>query len=373
MDELAHPGDYVTVQAGRIPLVVVRLRDGTLRAHQNVCRHRGAVMIEGAGNAGDRLRCFYHSWSYELDGALHRIPQPAQFPCVDRGELALRPAAVAELGGMVFASADPVASPPDDWFGDMAERLGPYRPGDLVELVHERRTVRANWKLFMENHIDGYHLWHLHGRSIKGLDHRRQQYRRAGRHWTFHEPTRDGGVSIDERRLGLPIIDHFDDTRWYGSTVHHLFPTLGVATQATFWASIHTIPVGPTETIVESRVRVMPMARARRLAVGAAVRLAGTVVDVRRRVSSITSSIASSITSSGRAGSTRPTGRAGSDVDRHPSVGDIIAEDVRAAEAVQIGLAVPGFTIGPLATDYERAITEFQRDIVDIVVDGHRP
>lgn len=65
--------------------------------------------------------------------------------------------------------------------------------------------MRANWKLFAENHIDGYHLWHLHSKSVVGFDHAAQQWRPIGRHWTFTEPQKVSGASPIAKEGLAPI------------------------------------------------------------------------------------------------------------------------------------------------------------------------
>ena len=80
--ELAKPGSYLTLRAGEIPLVVVRDRDGTLRAFVNVCRHRGAEVVKGSGTCST-LQCHYHAWTYGLDGKLRAAPRSEADPEFD--------------------------------------------------------------------------------------------------------------------------------------------------------------------------------------------------------------------------------------------------------------------------------------------------
>src|ERR687887_266608 len=72
--QVAEPGDYFTARLGRLPVVVTHAGDGELRALANVCRHRGSVVAEGAGNR-KTLQCPYHAWTYDLDGSLRAAPR----------------------------------------------------------------------------------------------------------------------------------------------------------------------------------------------------------------------------------------------------------------------------------------------------------
>jgi Rieske 2Fe-2S family protein len=172
--QLAEPGDYVAATVGDAPLLVVRGDDGRLRAHHNVCRHRGMAMLEGEGRCDRAITCFYHQWRYGLDGRLVAVPQRrAQFPDLEPADWGLRPAAVDEWEGMVFAHPDPAAPPLADVVAPLAVHTGSHRPGLLVEVARVDLEARCNWKLFVENHIDVYHLWYLHERSLGDFDHTR--------------------------------------------------------------------------------------------------------------------------------------------------------------------------------------------------------
>src|ERR1700678_1015739 len=88
--DIGRPGQFQTVQAGRDSVLVVRQRDGGLRALLNVCRHRGArVCTDESGQVSRHLRCPYHAWSYELNGQLAAAPNLARMPDIDRSERGL--------------------------------------------------------------------------------------------------------------------------------------------------------------------------------------------------------------------------------------------------------------------------------------------
>ena len=152
--ELAQPGDYFATTIGRTPLVLTRAEDGKLRAFVNVCRHRGSVVVEGAGNRAT-LQCPYHAWTYALDGRLRAAPR-ADF---ELDEVSLVPVRLEQWGPFLFANVDADAAP-------LAEALDAV-PAEVVECgvdvdalrFHHRAewTVEANWKLACENFLECYH------------------------------------------------------------------------------------------------------------------------------------------------------------------------------------------------------------------------
>ena len=108
--EMAEPGSYLTLQVGEVPLVIVRDREGTLRAFVNVCRHRGAEVVRGRGSC-TTLQCHYHAWTYGLDGKLRAAPRSEADPGFDKDVLGLKPAQVDSWGPLIFVNADAAAPP----------------------------------------------------------------------------------------------------------------------------------------------------------------------------------------------------------------------------------------------------------------------
>jgi choline monooxygenase len=338
--DLAQPGAYVTARAGYHPLVVVRGEDGVLRGFHNICRHRGAQLLEGSGIVPRGISCFYHRWHYNLDGSLRGVPQAEKFPCLDRPGLALKPAAVGEWNGFVFVHPDSEPSVGlDAWLAPLTPHYGPWRPDKLLEAESYQHIVAANWKLFVENHIDGYHLFHLHAQSIQGLDHHSQAWKPAGRHWRFYEPEiRDlDQVAHQTRISGLPKLEGVHDGIM-GSSVFLIFPTLGIAAGDTYFALLAIEPLSAESCKVSVRSFVSPK-----------VLPEGTDAEAAKAFSNGLS-----------AGKTVRVSPANPD-------GDFLGEDVYAAEALQRSLRSSRFEVGPLAQDYEDSIPFFQQSVLDHV------
>jgi choline monooxygenase len=164
--QLAAAGDWVASRPEDPPLVAVRGADGVLRGFENVCRHRGSVLLEGAGRC-ERIVCPYHAWSYALDGALAHAPRA---PDLAPG-MRLPQAALREWGPLVLGCA---TEPGADLTGPIAELDRALAPSGWERLVHvASRTylVGSNWKVFVENYLDGgYHVAPAHPELAAQLD-----------------------------------------------------------------------------------------------------------------------------------------------------------------------------------------------------------
>lgn len=162
--ELAKAGDFVTHDEMGVPIVATRTDGGEIKAFYNVCRHRGSrIESEPCGNAR-RLTCPYHSWSYDLDGALRGMPQSFGFDSVDRSERGLVELPAFERFGLVWV----VPSPQDHevdidaWLEPMAEQLSDL---DLANhVVFRKWTLHKDmsWRLALEGFHESYHFCSAH-------------------------------------------------------------------------------------------------------------------------------------------------------------------------------------------------------------------
>jgi phenylpropionate dioxygenase-like ring-hydroxylating dioxygenase large terminal subunit len=156
-DQLALVGDYITGEAGGVPVLVVRGEQG-LRGFVNVCRHRRHLVMAGAGNR-TILQCPYHAWCYDLDGCLKSAPRANQEPGLDLADLSLLPVRVDTWGPFVFANADALAQPLAEYLGELPNLLA--RNGlDLTQLRFRQKEewrTGANWKVLIENYLECYH------------------------------------------------------------------------------------------------------------------------------------------------------------------------------------------------------------------------
>jgi glycine betaine catabolism A len=153
--EIPRAGNYFTVQIGDYPVVIVRDRQGSIKALHNSCRHRGSRVCSEHKGSSAKLVCPYHQWTYELDGTLLFARQMGTD--FDKSQHSLKPVHCETLGGYIFIS---LADEPAD-FKTFAAAAYPYlKPHNLglTKVAYETTIVeKGNWKLVWENNRECYH------------------------------------------------------------------------------------------------------------------------------------------------------------------------------------------------------------------------
>ena len=170
LDQVPRPGDYFAGCIVDDPYVVVRDQEGSLRAFHNVCRHHAAEVCAGDGNLTE-LACPYHGWTYRLDGRLSRAPRLGQNDVFDREQFSLKPAAVQAWGPLIFIHLGDKPGPLEAQLAQLAPRLAASSTGDLKFVARRSYEVRCNWKVYVDNYLDGgYHVSVLHKALAGQLD-----------------------------------------------------------------------------------------------------------------------------------------------------------------------------------------------------------
>lgn len=180
VNDIPAPGDWLSYDLMGERALVVRGQDGTVRAFHNLCRHRGARVVDGVqGQCRGALVCPFHGWVYNLDGTLRGAAQPRSFGDLDRAEFGLRPVESGLFHGFIFLRFRPGPQP------DIADLLAPYAAdfaahGSAALLPAERPLWAAelpvNWKSARDVDNEGYHvplahpaLQELYGRDYRDL------------------------------------------------------------------------------------------------------------------------------------------------------------------------------------------------------------
>jgi choline monooxygenase len=170
--QLQAAGDHVITDVAGVPLVIVRGDDGVVRALHNVCRHRAGPLATCDGRGARALRCKYHGWTYDLEGKLRSAPEMNDAQDFDVGAIRLPQAHVAQWQGLVFVALAATASLAELLAG-IEQRLGvEHRIADFA--FHHRISydVNCNWKAYVDNYLEGYHVPHIHPALNKMLDYR---------------------------------------------------------------------------------------------------------------------------------------------------------------------------------------------------------
>jgi benzoate/toluate 1,2-dioxygenase alpha subunit len=165
--DVANPGDYYTVTVADEPVIVIRGKDGELRAFLNVCTHRGAILTEdcigASGNCGAALRCMYHGWSFDTAGRLIGVPyHNAYGKDFDREALGLVPVHCESFESLVFVAIDPLRPTLGEFLGEAAAWMAPAMK-EIEPIGRVSWTYDGNWKLWHENFRDNYHPQFVHG------------------------------------------------------------------------------------------------------------------------------------------------------------------------------------------------------------------
>ncbi|GAB1595628.1 aromatic ring-hydroxylating oxygenase subunit alpha [Lysobacter claricitrinus] len=172
--QLRDAGDHVVADFAGLPVIAVRGADGEVRVFHNVCRHRAGPIATCDGLAARSLRCRYHGWTYGLDGVLRSAPEMGGAEDFEPSDVRLPQLAVRIWNGLVFAAVDASTAPDFDAFtAGIDERLGPSR--GLEHYGHHRRVgydVACNWKVYVDNYLEGYHVPHIHPGLNRLLDYR---------------------------------------------------------------------------------------------------------------------------------------------------------------------------------------------------------
>ncbi len=153
--EIPKAGNYVVHNVADYTVIIVRGDDGAIRAFHNTCRHRGSVLCKGEKGSRPKIVCPYHQWTYGLDGALiWARDMGADF---DRKQHGLKPVHCREIAGLVYICLADIAPAFEDFAGEAARYLAPH---DLVnsKVAHQSTIVeKGNWKLVWENNRECYH------------------------------------------------------------------------------------------------------------------------------------------------------------------------------------------------------------------------
>lgn len=191
--QLAEAGDHVVEQVGDVPVIVVRGQDGVLRAFPNVCRHRAGPLALCNGKGARALHCKYHGWSYTLEGQLRSAPEMQGAADFDVSSIRLPPLRVVEWQGLVFVALSENVPPFEEVYAGISERIAPIDLAAMRFLRRDSYDIACNWKVYIDNFLEGYHLPHVHPGLSKVLDYRVYDTELFPWHSLQHSPLRNSG------------------------------------------------------------------------------------------------------------------------------------------------------------------------------------
>jgi len=267
-EQLPNPGDHLVLEVAGESILVVRTKEGELRAHYNVCRHRGARLCEppAAETPGDirlnggvlgssGIRCPYHQWTYALDGRLLNAPHLSEGENFSKENFSLYPVGLKTWGGFFFLNLSPAAAARADrtlasQLGGAPDRVRRYPLGDLRAAKRIEYEVAANWKVIVENYNECYHCGGVHPELCNIVPAFRQQGG-SGLDWERGIPHSAGAFTFTfsgrTSRAPFPALDEDERVRHKGELV---YPNFMLSLAADHVAAFYLWPMGPHKTRV---------------------------------------------------------------------------------------------------------------------------
>ena len=242
-DDLQRPGDFVPVTVLDEPIVLTRGLEGELRAFYNVCRHRAGQVALSKGNRKS-LQCRYHGWTYGLDGCLRAAPEMEDTDGFDKADFGLMPVRVEAWGPFVFVNLSDDAPPLLEVMGAIpAEVAAAGYDVERMRLVERREyVVEANWKVYVDNYLEGYHLPIAHPQLFKELDYDAYRVEEFRYHSKQHAPIRSKAEDSLYRR-GLPEGNEPEALYYW------VFPNLMLNLYPDNLQTNIILPLGPEKTL----------------------------------------------------------------------------------------------------------------------------
>jgi choline monooxygenase len=171
-DKLCEPGEYLTCQIAGEPVLIVRGKDDFLRGFFNVCRHHAAAVLTEPQGKAENLRCPYHGWTYDLQGALVHTPEFGGVLNFDRSANGLAPIQTTEWHGWIFGKLQAEGPSLQEYLGNyFLEQMKSLNLEQMLWFERRSYLLDCNWKVFVDNYLDGgYHVPHIHGGLNSVLD-----------------------------------------------------------------------------------------------------------------------------------------------------------------------------------------------------------
>ena len=166
---VAEPGQYLAGNIAGLGVFAIRGRDGALRGFRNVCRHRGATLLPQGTGSCSLIKCPYHHWAYSDTGRLVQAPWFGADPAIIPEDWPLEPVHLDTWRGLLFAALDPV-EPLLDQLGDLVAELADEPMETYTATDSATVAFDANWKVYTDNFVEGYHIPGTHPSFHAAID-----------------------------------------------------------------------------------------------------------------------------------------------------------------------------------------------------------
>lgn len=266
VNSIPRAGDFVTLELGPDSVVVIRDRDERIQTFHNVCRHRGAKILEGAGKCQGTITCPYHGWSYRYDGGLIGIPSKETFADLDRSAYGLMPVRHEVFLGFVWICLAGDPPPPSVTLAPLAEEFAPYRLDEVMPLTPISEEVwSVDWKLAMDNYLESYHVPIGHPglnrmftpdyedqRGVPGVA--------RGISWLRETPSSRWSERLYTKHIAR-VATHLPEENRRSWRFYSVLPNLGIDLFPDQIDFFQVLPGGPGRTIIRGATFGLPDAR----------------------------------------------------------------------------------------------------------------
>jgi choline monooxygenase len=167
--QLSKPGQYISEDISGMKVIAIRSKDNTLRAFKNVCRHRGAQLLDRGQGHCQSIRCPYHNWSYTDEGILKSAPWFGEDPDFNTDDWPLESIEIDQWRGLVFVSMKPEKSLLDQ-LGGLVSELDDVPIENYTCTSKEKLEFYGNWKIYTDNFVEGYHIPGIHPTFYDAID-----------------------------------------------------------------------------------------------------------------------------------------------------------------------------------------------------------
>lgn len=160
--DLSQAGSYITTDIIGYPIIILRDQSFNLKAFHNVCRHRAAKVLSAKSGACKHMICPYHGWKYDLNGKLMDAPKFFAHDDFNQEKHSLFDISIEERFGLIFINLNTNSQDLCHWLGGFDAVISQYFQSNLVHHSELRFDVHANWKTYVDNYQEGYHIPIVH-------------------------------------------------------------------------------------------------------------------------------------------------------------------------------------------------------------------
>jgi choline monooxygenase len=254
VDYVPNPGDYYTVDFAGVPLVIVRDDNRQVRAFVNSCRHRGAKVVTGKGTA-KALKCGYHGWIYRTDGTLAACAGMQNSVGFDKADYPLLSVKCETWGGFIFVNFDPDSESLARFLGNLPDTFATYNFENMVCTRLSDYEVACNWKIYVENAMEAFHVPHVHRASInrqRGSVANDRTFDSTEGNWVVMHKEHEGSRAVLVGDQGFPRIQGLTGKADRGTFYPLMFPStmLGCTIDCMWFLEVHPLAANRMRLIV---------------------------------------------------------------------------------------------------------------------------